>query len=148
MCAILALTLVSRYLRSMLTPGLRREEDLVTTAADSAAAGLAIVPDVFASAKMIYFIECVCARLIAEHLQPGETSVGVEFAISHVAPTPIGMRVHVSVEVVEVERRSVVFSVEARDEVDVIGRGRHGRMVIDGARFMKRVAEKAAAKPQ
>jgi predicted thioesterase len=36
----------------------------------------------------------------------------------------------------------------ARDERDVIGRGRHGRAIVDGARFMKRVADKAAAKTE
>jgi fluoroacetyl-CoA thioesterase len=131
----------------MLKPGLRREESLVTTAADSAAAGLAIVPDVFASARMIYFIECVCARLIAEHLPPEEMSVGVDFAISHEAATPIGMTVHASVEIVEIDGRKVAFSVEARDEREIIGRGRHGRMIINSARFLKRLADKTAAKP-
>jgi fluoroacetyl-CoA thioesterase len=130
----------------MLTPGLRREEETVTAPADSAASGLALVPDVYASARMIFFIESVCARLMAEHLEPGQMSVGVAFELTHDAPTPIGMKVRASVEVVEASGRKVVFAVEARDEVEVIGRGKHGRAIIDAARFDRRVAEKAAAR--
>jgi fluoroacetyl-CoA thioesterase len=115
---------------------------MVVTAADSAAAGLAIVPDVLASARMIYFIEGVCAELLAEHVGPGEMSVGIGFDLTHDAPTPIGMRIRATVEIVEVEKRRVVLAVEARDEVEVIGRGRHTRAVINAAKFMERVAKK------
>jgi predicted thioesterase len=128
----------------VLTPGLRREGEMVVTAADSAAAQTAIVPDVLASARMIYFMECVCAELMLEHLAPGEMSVGIDFHLTHEAPTPIGMRIFASVEIVEVSGRKVVFEAVARDEVEVIGRGRHGRAIIDTERFMKRVNGKRA----
>lgn len=123
----------------MLTIGLRREGEMKVTAADSAAAKLAIVPDVLASARMIYFIETACAELMAEHLAPGEMSVGIGFDLTHEAPTPIGMKIFVGVEVVEVNKRTAVFQALVRDEVEIIGRGRHTRAVIDVERFMKRV---------
>lgn len=123
----------------MLTIGLRREGEMIVTAADSAAEKLSIVPDVLASAKMIFFIETVCAELMAEHVAAGEMSVGVGFDLTHEAPTPIGMKIFVGVEVVEVNKRTAVFQALVRDEVEIIGRGRHTRAVIDVERFMKRV---------
>jgi fluoroacetyl-CoA thioesterase len=117
---------------------------MIVTAADSASAQLAIVPDVLASARMISFIESVCAELMLEHLAPGEMSVGVGFDLTHEAPTPIGMRIFASVEVVEVNKRTAVFQAIARDEVEIIGRGRHTRAVIDVERFMRRVKGKQA----
>lgn len=127
----------------MLTTGLTREGEMTVTPADSAAAATSIVPDVLASARMIYFLECIAAELMLEHLEPGQMSVGVGFDLTHEAPTPIGMRVRGRVEVLEVDGRKVVLAVEARDEEDVIGRGRHTRAVIDGQRFLAKVAAKA-----
>jgi predicted thioesterase len=42
-----------------------------------------------------------------------------------------------------VEGLQVKLSVEARDKYELIGKGYHTRVVIDEARFMKRVASKA-----
>jgi fluoroacetyl-CoA thioesterase len=127
----------------VLTLNLRREADMVVTEEDSAERMISIVPDVLASTRMIGFIERVCAELMAEHLEEGESSVGIGFELTHEAPTPIGMTVRVSVELVELAGRKCVFAVEARDALDVIGRGRHTRAVIDRRRFMERVAQKA-----
>jgi fluoroacetyl-CoA thioesterase len=126
----------------MLTIGLRREGQMTVQPDDSAARGLSIVPDVLASARMIYFIECVCAELLAEHLADGQGSVGIGFDLTHEAPTPIGMTVRATVELVEIDGRRCVFAVEARDEVEVIGRGRHTRALIDRAKFDRRIEAK------
>lgn len=127
----------------MLTVGLTREATAVTTPADSATLVSPLVPDVYASARMIGFIEATCAALMAEHLGPDETSVGVRFELSHEAATPIGMTVHVVVRLVEIDRRRCVFAVEGRDAVDRITTGRHERFVVDRAKFLARVRDKA-----
>ena len=49
------------------------------------------------------------------------------------------------VEVVEVEGAKVDFTVNAWDEQELIGEGTHQRMVIDEARFLKRVERKLAS---
>ncbi len=129
----------------MLTVGLTREATTVATPADSAALVSPHVPDVYASARMIGFIESVCAELMAEHLGPGETSVGVGFQFSHEAATPIGMTVRVRVRLAEVDRRRCIFEVEGHDAVDRITVGRHERFVVDRDKFMGRVRSKAAS---
>ncbi len=131
----------------MLTVGLTREASMVVTPADSAALVSPLVPDVFASARMIGFAEATCAELLAEHLAPGETSVGAGFQFSHEAATPIGMTVRVRVRLAEVDRRRCVFEVEGWDAVDRITLGRHERFVVDRAKFMARLASKAGAGP-
>jgi predicted thioesterase len=127
----------------MLTPGLTREETRLVTEEDSAARVSPLVPAVFASARMIGFAEVVCANLMAEHLAPGETSVGVGFEFKHEAATPIGMRVTLKVSVAEVKGRLVRFEVEGRDEQDRICTGRHERAIILREKFLTRLAEKA-----
>jgi fluoroacetyl-CoA thioesterase len=126
----------------MLEIGLVREATRRVTEADSAALVSALVPDVYASTRLIGFVEAVCAELLAEHLAGGETSVGTGFALTHEAPTPIGMSVRVSVRLVEIDGRRHVFECEAHDELECILRGRHERAVIDRERFAQRIALK------
>ncbi|BDG08883.1 thioesterase family protein [Anaeromyxobacter paludicola] len=104
------------------------------------------MPEVFATAFLVGLIEWTCMQALAPHLEPGEQSLGVHVDFSHDAATPPGLSVTVSVEVAAVEGRRVTFRTEAHDGVDTISRGTHVRFVIDGARFRKKVAEKAAAK--
>lgn len=126
----------------MLTVGLVREATAVVTPADSATLVTPFVPDVYASARMIAFIEDTCARLLAEHLGPADTSVGVGFQLTHEAATPIGMTVRVRVRLAEIDRRRCVFEVEGHDDVDRITRGRHERFIVERAKFMGRVHAK------
>jgi len=127
----------------VLTVGLVREATTVVTPADSAMLVSPLVPDVYASARMIGFIEATCAALMAEHLGPDETSVGVGFQFTHEAATPIGMTVRVRVRLAEIDRRRCVFEVEGHDAVDRITTGRHERFVVERAKFLARVGQKA-----
>ena len=127
----------------MLTVGLTCEATTTVTAADSASLVSPLVPDVYASARMIGFAEATCAALMAEHLAPGETSVGVAFQFSHEAATPIGMAVRVQVRLVEIDRRRCVFEIEGYDAAERITTGRHERVIVDREKFVARVRVKA-----
>jgi fluoroacetyl-CoA thioesterase len=75
---------------------------------------------------------------------PREQSLGTMVNFSHFAPTPPGMTLRVSGEVIEVEGRRVKFRVEAWDDVERICEGTHERMVIDPVRFDAKLAQKMA----
>ena len=97
---------------------------------------------VLATPWMIAFMERVAHRLLAENLPPGESSVGVLVDVRHLAPTPIGAAVRVQVEIVTVDGAQVIFSVQAWDQAEKIGEGRHQRVLINEARFQRRVEGK------
>ena len=81
----------------------------------------------------------------AEHLLPaGHQSLGIHLDVTHVAATPVGMKVWATAEVTAVEGNRLQFRVEAHDEVDLIGEGTHERIVVNVERFDKRVRKKAA----
>lgn len=107
------------------------------------AKSMAALPDVFASGYMIALMEWCCIEAMAPHLDEGEGSVGVKFDIAHTAPTPPGFTVTVSVELVKVEGKFLTFSCVAHDGEDEIGRGTHGRPVMNMAKFKEKVAQKA-----
>ena len=80
---------------------------------------------------------------MSEHLEPGQTSVGTGFDLKHESATPIGMKVRVRAQLIEIERRKCVFEIEAHDEVERIAVGRHERFVVDRAKFVERLNQKA-----
>ena len=62
--------------------------------------------------------------------------------VSHDAATPVGMKVRAEAEVVEVDRRRIVLSVAAYDEMGLIGKGKHERFLIDAAKFIAKAENK------
>src|SRR5512139_2048326 len=78
------------------------------------------------------------------HMDPGEGSVGTMINVTHTAATPPGMTVTVHVRCIGVDGRRTVWEIEAKDDVEVIGRGTHERFAVDFAKFNARVAKKAA----
>ena len=126
-----------------LRPGLVGESsEIVTDQLTAASHGSGLVP-AFATPAMIALMENASVAAIQKYLPTGQTSVGIEVNIKHLAATPVGMRARARSEVVAVDGRRVSFKVEAWDDKDKIGEGTHARMVVDNARFKQRIAEKA-----
>jgi predicted thioesterase len=98
---------------------------------------------VLATPAMIGFMERASHAMIARCLPEGYSSVGVQVDVRHLAATPVGASVRIVTQVVEVDGRRVNLAVEAWDEQEKVGEGRHQRVVIDLARFLQRVEEKA-----
>ena len=97
---------------------------------------------VLATPVMINVIEAAALNAV-EHLLPaGHQSLGTHLDVSHVAATPVGLRVTAIAAVLCVQGRTITFEVEARDEVEVIGGGTHQRVVVSVARFDERIQRK------
>ena len=98
----------------------------------------------YATPSMILDIEHACRELIADHADPGEDSVGMEVAVKHLAPTLMGMSVEVTVRVVAMEGRKVLFEAAVKDDLEDVGAGTHARFVVDKAKTFERLKAKAA----
>ena len=94
---------------------------------------------------MIRLVEQTAIEAVAPHLAPGQTTVGTRVDIAHLAATPVGMTVTITVELTEVDRRRLAFRVEVRDELDEAGKGTHERFIIDGAQRLPRLEDKLQA---
>lgn len=99
-------------------------------------------PPVLGSPFLLMILEHAAFNALLPHLDPGEQSVGVGFDFQHLAPTPAGMRVYARAEVTGVRGNIITLDFEARDEHEVIGRGKHVRAVIEMARFKERLKRK------
>jgi fluoroacetyl-CoA thioesterase len=95
-----------------------------------------------ATPMMIALMEAAAVDCVEQALPSGHESLGVRIDVEHSAPTPVGMTVTATAELLEVSGRTLSFRVEARDDGGVIGKGRHTRVVVDAERFRAKVAAK------
>ncbi len=97
---------------------------------------------VFATPLLVALMEQAAIAAIKPFLANGEGSVGTRVEISHLAATPVGMTVRARAELVAVAGKKLTFVVEAFDDREKVGEGRHERYIVDNAKFMARVAAK------
>ncbi len=127
-----------------LVTGLTGKVETIVTEADTAEhLGCGLVP-VFGTPALVGLMEGAAVQALTDHLPPGQTSVGGRIDVRHLAPTPVGMRVHARAELLEVQGRRLMFRVEAWDEAEQIGKATHERFVIDKERFVAHARAKTA----
>ena len=100
--------------------------------------------EVFGTPYMMGLMECAAMWCVQNELPEGKGTVGVEIASSHLAPTPVGMKVTATAEVTDVSAngKMITFKVTASDAEGLIGEGTHTRAVIDNARFLQKCNDK------
>ncbi len=116
-------------------------ETPVTEENTAAAMGSGLLP-VFATPAMLALMENAAAASVQPCLAEGQGTVGTRLEVSHLAATPVGLTVRAESELIEIDRRRLVFTVRAWAGEELIGEGTHQRFIIDNARFL----EKALAK--
>jgi len=139
-------------MKETLKPGIRYEHKFVVPLSKTVPAlypeseEFVAMPEVFATGFLVGFLEWACIKAINPHLDwPTEQTVGTHIDVSHLAATPPGLQVTATVELIAIEGRKLVFSVEAHDGVDLISKGLHERFIINKDKFVAKVSEKRKA---
>jgi len=125
-----------------IVPGLSAEVSEFVTEQLTAASIKSGLVSAYATPAMIALLENASVMAIQKYLPKGQTSVGAEIHLQHIAPTPVGVRVRARSEVVAVDGRRITFKVEAWDHKEKIGEGTHIRVIVDAARFKNKVDQK------
>ena len=99
---------------------------------------------VLATPVMINLMEAAALDAVEALLPQGHQSLGIRLDVTHVAATPVGMRVEATARLTAIEKRTLFFRVEAHDERDLIGEGAHERVVVNLNRFDERLEAKVA----
>ena len=68
---------------------------------------------------------------------------GITVDIKHLSATPVGMTIRCETELIEIDRRRLVFSCRVYDDAGLIGEGTQERFIVDNAKFMEKVSQKA-----
>ncbi len=126
-----------------LEPGLKGSAEVLVTHENTAAVVGSGALEVFATPSMIGLMEKAALEAVLPFLAEGEGTVGTEISVRHLAPTPIGMTVKASAELIEADRKRLVFHVEAAAGGEVIGEGTHTRFIINNERFLQKALAKA-----
>jgi fluoroacetyl-CoA thioesterase len=118
--------------------GMTAEQTVTVTSEMTVGHFVANMPQVYATPMMILHMEMASGSAIAALLPEGFVSVGMDVKVRHLAATPVGRTVRAISRVIEVDRKSVVFEVEAWDGDRKIGDGTHRRGIVNLVEFEKR----------
>jgi len=93
---------------------------------------------------MIMAMENAALNAIKPYFEAGESAVGRSVDVVHLAATALGHRIVALAEVTSVVDRQIEFRVNAMEGSKEIGRGTHGRIVINMAKFSERLSVRGA----
>ncbi len=129
-----------------LKTGMNAKMEIIVKESETAASYGSGGVNVYATPAMIGLIENTSLNAVDPFLPEGYATVGTHLDVKHLAATPVGMRVSARAELIEIDRKKLVFKVEAFDEKDKIGEGTHSRFIIEKKKFIKMTEEKASSK--
>jgi fluoroacetyl-CoA thioesterase len=100
--------------------------------------------NVLSTPSMISEMEETCRLLLKDFFLKDDEwdSVGTIVEIRHIAATPVGSKILLKAKVESINNRKVMFNVEAFDEIEKIGYGRHERFIINIPNFKSKFEEK------
>ncbi len=119
-----------------LVVGIKEKQEKTVTMNDTAKVFGSGAAEVFATPMMIGLMEAASMNTVKKYLPEGFSTVGISVNIKHISATAVGKRVWAEAELVEVDRKRLVFKVDAYDEDKKIGEGTHERFIIDESKFM------------
>ena len=98
--------------------------------------------EVLATPAMIAFMEKASCELVSHSLAEGETTVGTLVNVAHVRASLVGEIIAVESELIEIDRKRLVFDVKASSGEYVIGEGIHERFIVNSEKFMNKLRNK------
>jgi predicted thioesterase len=119
-----------------LNAGIKHKEEKIVAMSDTARVFGSGAAEVFATPMMIGLMEGAAMNAVKGYLPEGFSTVGTSVNVRHLSATAVGKKVWAEAELVEVDRKRLVFKVDAYDEDKKIGEGIHERFIIDEAKFM------------
>ena len=125
-----------------LKTGLKGRAEVAVTHENTAAVVGSGALEVFATPAMVALMEKAALESVQPYLEEGQGTVGTRLEISHLAATPVGMTVRAESELIEVDRRKLVFIVTAWAGDEKIGEGTHQRFIVNNESFLAKAKAK------
>ena len=122
--------------------GIKNISETVVTEDMTAASAGSGGQRVFSTPHMVALMETTAWASVEPCMEEGRSTVGTHLDISHLSASPVGAHIRCESELIEVDRRRLVFKVSASDDAGLIGEGTHERFIIDIDKFMKNTESK------
>ena len=126
----------------MLEVGIKGQRETIVTKENTAAGIGSGSLEVFSTPMMILLMEESCFMSVNDILEEGFTTVGTCVNVKHLSATPLGMKVAIKSELINVDGRALTFKVEAYDEKGLIGEGIHERFIVNNEKFQAKTDSK------
>jgi predicted thioesterase len=100
--------------------------------------------NVLSTPSLISEMEETCRLLLKDFVLKDKEwdSVGTIVDIKHLAITPVGSTIRLKAIIESVKNRRVMFNVDAYDNIEKIGEGKHERFIINVSKFRSKFEEK------
>lgn len=130
----------ARYMS--LQAGLKWTKEEVVDETNIASATGSGTVGVYSTPMLILLMEKTCKECVMPYLEEGMVTVGSSMQVDHIAATPVGMKVTCTCELIEVDRKRLVFNMEAFDETEPVASGTHERFIVNKEKFEARANAK------
>ena len=125
-----------------LKTGIKNTKEQVVTEDMTAAAAGSGGQRVYSTPHMVALMETTAWSSVEPCMEEGKTTVGTHLDIAHLSASPVGAHIVCESELVEIDRKRLVFTVRASDDAGLIGEGTHERFIIDIDKFMSKTESK------
>lgn len=122
-------------------PGLCATVELVVSDADTAMALKSGDVPVLGTPRVVALCEEAAVKALVGELGTGQTSVGQQVQLDHLAPTAVGHHVVAEATVEKVAGRRVTFTVSVNDDRGLVAVGRVTRVIVDVDRFLDKARD-------
>ena len=119
--------------------GMTNRFDKLVTEDDTAKKLASGTIEVFSTPMMVAMMECAAKDLVQPFLENGYSTVGTSLNIKHIAATRVGKKVWAIAKLTEIDRKRLVFTIDAYDEDKKIGEGTHERYIIENEKFIAKL---------
>jgi predicted thioesterase len=117
-------------------PGLVASESLTVDPSDTAREVGSGEVAVLATARLLVLCERAAVAAVANHLDAGLTTVGVQVRLDHVTPSPVGCKVSAAATLEKVAGKKLYFTISAHDERGLVAAGKVTRVIVNERDFM------------
>lgn len=120
------------------------KERVITTNSNQTTSFLWEGENVLSTPSLISEMEETCRLLLKDFVLKDKEwdSVGTIVDIKHLAITPVGSTIRLKAIIESVKNRRVMFNVDAYDNIEKIGEGKHERFIINVSNFRSKFEEK------
>ncbi|MBC2851377.1 thioesterase family protein [Cetobacterium sp. 8H] len=92
--------------------------------------------DVFSTPMLIAFMENTAYKLVQEHLEEGESTVGTVVNIEHLKANLVGDKLKCQATLKKIEGKKLEFEVSVSFGEETVGKGNHTRYIVNLEKFL------------
>lgn len=96
--------------------------------------------EVLSTPALVAFMENLAYEVLQEKLPQGQSSVGTQMSIEHLAASPIHQTIRIQINEWKKEGRKHIFTLQAYTNQTLLASAQHSRYIVDVERFLGKLS--------